>query len=551
MAERDAGSRGTVANQGLSRQLLGDIPARRERAMAYDRDEVLNRIDLAEFCDELLGPHKGRGHSASWPCPEPRHGPQTGRTPPVTVFRPRSGIERWHCHGCGAGGTAIDLMMQSEGVDFLEALERLGRRAGVSEDPSWTPRPLRQIPERPSPSQEPVPAMEAYVSACEDWLWGPNGRVMRRYLAGRGLGDDVLRANRVGADPGPKALPRGAGLPRGGPAVVLPLFADEGQVVYLQARYLSSNGRKYDNPSASLVPASPRVGEVRRAGSGRNDERVLVCEGIPDALTAAQAGFRAVAVLGAGLPDERLAQSLVERYATEHLVIAFDADHRGRTGADRLRELLAGADGAQRVTELRIAPDFGDLNGWAQAVGAEGFREGVIAGLRTREGPRPINLERHGTSPQHERAGIAGSVVTPYAGSDYTPAGAEGLDELLETLAYQHLLLKDGSMVTRNVETVAEALAGWRTGRDRDVSPTAEKDDVGLDDLLDRIGYHHVLVDDKGIATENLDRLTQMVERYPGLRSENASRGQTADDLDILLGPISEPRGLDGPDLGL
>ncbi len=47
---------------------------------------------------------------------------------------------------------------------------------------------------------------------------------MQRWLAERGLGEEVLRANRVGADPGPAALDRPRGLPRGGPAVVLPVL---------------------------------------------------------------------------------------------------------------------------------------------------------------------------------------------------------------------------------------------------------------------------------------------------------------------------------------
>ncbi len=40
--------------------------------MAYDRNEVLGRTDLGELADQLVGPHKGRGSDATWPCPDPR-----------------------------------------------------------------------------------------------------------------------------------------------------------------------------------------------------------------------------------------------------------------------------------------------------------------------------------------------------------------------------------------------------------------------------------------------------------------------------------------------
>ena len=68
--------------------------------MRYDRDEVLARTDLPELCEELLGPPKGRGRSATWPCPAPNHGPQTGKTPPLTTFTTRWGEQRWRCHAC-------------------------------------------------------------------------------------------------------------------------------------------------------------------------------------------------------------------------------------------------------------------------------------------------------------------------------------------------------------------------------------------------------------------------------------------------------------------
>ena len=76
----------------------------------HDRDAILAAVDLAALADELLGSRRGTARSPTWPCPNAQHA-QTGRTPPVTVFRSQQGHERWHCHGCGAGGTAIDLVL--------------------------------------------------------------------------------------------------------------------------------------------------------------------------------------------------------------------------------------------------------------------------------------------------------------------------------------------------------------------------------------------------------------------------------------------------------
>lgn len=75
-----------------------------------DRDDILRRVDLEALADQLLGVRQGR--SRMWRCPNPGH-EQTGRTPPLSVFVGRNGIQRWKCHGCGDSGTAIDLTIRT------------------------------------------------------------------------------------------------------------------------------------------------------------------------------------------------------------------------------------------------------------------------------------------------------------------------------------------------------------------------------------------------------------------------------------------------------
>jgi len=48
--------------------------------MGYDRNEVLERTDLGALADQLVGPHKGQGAGATWPCPDPGHGDRTLET---------------------------------------------------------------------------------------------------------------------------------------------------------------------------------------------------------------------------------------------------------------------------------------------------------------------------------------------------------------------------------------------------------------------------------------------------------------------------------------
>ena len=337
--------------------------------MRYDRDELLARTDLAALADELLGFHAGNGRHARWPSPVPNH-PQTGRTPPMSIFVDHRGIERWTCFATGANGTAIDLVMTATGRSVGDAMAWLAERARLDRPPPERPPIPKRRPPEP-PRREPSAALRAYVEACERLLWKPEGAAIRRWLVEeRCLDPDVLRHNRIGADPGPKILRRPKGLPCCGPAAVFPAVDENSQAVYFQARYLDPppDRGKYDNPTRRHAQ-NPRAAVIEPAGGVRAGPTV-VTEGVPDALAAATCGYRAVAILGAGLPDDRVADRLVSRRGP--IVIAFDSDPPGRAASERLRNFL------DRRDVLEVVPPVSDLNSWLMARG----REAVARQLR-------------------------------------------------------------------------------------------------------------------------------------------------------------------------
>ena len=145
---------------------------------------------------------------------------------------------------------------------------------------------------------------------------------------------------------------------------MFPALDPTGNIRYLQARYLEpGDGPKYDNPAAALG-SNPRVAWTHTERPYRPGV-LVVCEGIPDALTAAQAGFRAAAVLGSQVPDHSVAARLAGHADRHHLAIVavIDNDPAGRAWGQRLGDLLAGHAHALRVIE---PPDDGlDLNAWA------------------------------------------------------------------------------------------------------------------------------------------------------------------------------------------
>lgn len=334
--------------------------------MVHDRDRLLDSIDLPGLADELLGHHTGSDRSPTWPCPNPNHA-QTGRTPPVTIFMSRHGHQRWHCHGCGDGGTAIDLVMAARGCTVRDALDDLAARAGIRPDaePS-TPRVRRRRPARSEPAEVADPeGLAAYVDDCARRLWQPEGRPVLRWLTRtRGLPPDVLEHNRVGADPGADRQRRPRGMPAAGWSAVLPVH-DNGRPVFAQLRVLGSGRLRYLNATTDLAP-NPRIAlyePVEQRGSC-----VLVTEGVLDALSATAAGLRGVALFGAAVPDPArpspTTTDLTERLTKlpGRLVPALDADDAGQLATDRLTELLQPTQ--CHVTRLAMPDGAKDLNDW-------------------------------------------------------------------------------------------------------------------------------------------------------------------------------------------
>jgi hypothetical protein len=326
-------------------------------------DDVLARTDLRQLLDELAVPATHQLRGRRWHCPLPDHDDQH---PSVTMHTDHRGHERWRCwSGDGSHrGDAIDLVSLTQRVPRGDAVDWLARRAGMIPD-----RPLPPIRHKPRPSTLRIvplnPVVVEYATACERILWTAGGRQVRDWLHNRGFDDDLLRANHIGADPGRKMLHRRRGLPYGASiGAVFPALDPAGRIRYLQTRYLEpGQGPKYDNPAASLG-SNPRVAWTRSTCAPRPGV-LVVCEGVPDALTAAGAGLSSVAVLGSQAPDHSVA-TRIATYADQrglNVVAVTDNDPAGRAWGERLTGLLA-----EQGVDLNIVQPPGegvDLNSWA------------------------------------------------------------------------------------------------------------------------------------------------------------------------------------------
>lgn len=338
---------------------------------AYQRDEVLARTDLAALATEVLGPPTGQGRGAKWHCPNPDH-PDTH--PSMTVYD-AARSQRWKCHACGEGGTAIDLWMLTTATAVGEAITALAERAGLTAAGPTVPDGPRLkylLTTPPPPAAAPASIhrdtfdgrVENYVASAAQLLWTYQGGGALEWLHRRGFRDDILRANRVGYDPGPRELRRPNGLPRRGTGIVFPILGHRDHAIWAQTRYFDpkGTGRKYDSVVTEIAP-NPRLATIRTLDPPRSDV-VVITEGIPDGITVAHTGAQAVAVVGTANTGPDVAHRLHTSFPNATFVLAFDNDTAGRTVAPKLGAHLSQL--GHPVIATTPAP-HNDLNDWWQA----------------------------------------------------------------------------------------------------------------------------------------------------------------------------------------
>src|SRR5579862_5353445 len=150
-------------------------------------EEIRRRTDLVALVGRRVKlVRKGR---VMWGCC-PFHGEKT------PSFKVENERRTYKCFGCGVGGDAFKWLMETEGVSFPEAVERLAGEAGV-ELPKWTP----EEEERAERQKSLHDVVELACQFFEEQLRGRAGAEAREYLRSRGLDGEAARQFRLGYAP--------------------------------------------------------------------------------------------------------------------------------------------------------------------------------------------------------------------------------------------------------------------------------------------------------------------------------------------------------------
>ncbi len=309
-------------------------------------DDIVNRIrdaiDIAEVIGDSVRLVK-RGPRYVGLCPF-----HDEKTPSFTVTPDRGS---WYCFGCGKGGDVFSFVMEKEGLNFREAVEYLGRRAGI------------EVPQYRGGGQttDLYSVMEMAVAFYRSELKGAAGAAGRGYLARRGMTMRDADAFELGWAPASwrslcDALTReGASTDqllkcglvlqndnrdrdfydrfRG--RLIFPIRNVSGRVIALGGRLVDGEGAKYLNsPEGVLYNKRNNLYLLDRAKKTiREKGRSILVEGYMDAVRLHMHGHpETVASLGTSLTESQA--SLLKRFA-DRCFICYDGDTAGQNATLR------------------------------------------------------------------------------------------------------------------------------------------------------------------------------------------------------------------------
>jgi len=312
--------------------------------------QIKERLDIIEVVSSYLKLEK-TGINLRARCPfHQEKGPSFFVSPQRQMFK---------CFGCGSSGSVFDFIMKIEGIEFVDALRILAKRAGV-ELSDFKP---QDQTERTRLSEICELATKFFEKQLQETV---SGKKCQEYLKKRGLTQETIDKWRLGYSIGQwRALSDflvGRGFSRdeivkAGLAVsqensqtpydrfrgrlMFPIFDINSQVVGFGARktdFIEGNkdeGPKYLNtPSTLLYDKSRALYGLHFAKMEiRKHNFCILTEGYMDVILSHQAGFEnTVAASGTALTNFQL--SFIKRY-TNNLYTAFDRDTAGSSATVR------------------------------------------------------------------------------------------------------------------------------------------------------------------------------------------------------------------------
>src|SRR5580658_7167233 len=310
--------------------------------------------------------------------------------------------QAWFDFSSGKNGNIFDFLVQTEGLSFPEAVERLAAMAGLPL-PAATPDAARHEQRRKTLYD----VMELSAKFFAETLASRGGAKARGYLAERAISPAVQLQFRIGYAPGERFALKEflgaqgipvedmveAGLLVSGDDIPVPYDRFRDRVMFpiadLRGRVIAYGGRalEKDQPAKYLnSPETPlfhkgdnlyNLATARQAT--HNGAPLVVVEGYVDVIAMVSTGFAgSVAPLGTALTENQLA--LLWKMADEP-ILCFDGDKAGQKAAWRAADMALPHLVPGKSLRFALLPEGQDPDDLARS-GGRGAIEEVIGAAR-------------------------------------------------------------------------------------------------------------------------------------------------------------------------
>lgn len=334
-------------------------------------EEIKRKTDIVQVVGSYVVLKKlGRHHKGLCPF----HSEKT----PSFMVNEEMGL--YKCFGCGAGGDVIKFLMEIEGIEFREALERLAEKAGVT-----------LISRRRDDNDERSKMLEVMDLTARYYHWllmeGNAGAAAREYLKSRNISEKLMETFNIGF-----AMQSWEGLvnylvkkkgyseellekvglvsrkSQGGGVydkfrgrVMFPLQDAGGKVVGFTGRILPALAKedepKYMNSPETALYHKGRMlyGFFQAKKAIRENKRAVLVEGQMDCISSYASGItETVAVGGTALTDDQI--EMIARLA-DKIYLSMDADEAGSVAIKRSVELAEKRGMSIKVVQIEGGKD--------------------------------------------------------------------------------------------------------------------------------------------------------------------------------------------------
>jgi DNA primase len=350
-------------------------------------DEIRSRLPVSQVVSRRV-PLKRAGREWKGLSPFNRE-----KTPSFTV-NDQKGF--YHCFSSGKHGDVFTFLMETEGLSFPEAVERLAGEAGLE-----LPKPDPQFERAAKERLGLIDALETASRFFEEELATREGRDALSYAERRGLSPETLKEFRIGFAPNSKEALKSALLRKGFTEVqaldagllikpddgrltydrfrnrlTIPILDAKSRVIAFGARALDAGAEpKYLNsPETRLFDKGSTVFNFARARKTAFDSgELVVVEGYMDVIALHQAGFaNAVATLGTAFTERQM--ELLWQLAPEP-IICFDGDKAGEAAAARAIDRMLPNLREGRSFQFAFLPQGSDPDDLVRTKGPRAFAE--------------------------------------------------------------------------------------------------------------------------------------------------------------------------------